>query len=215
MEKQYINYMNGQNMNGVLGMIGYGLFSEKVLIIVIPSAKQYYRFEINEEILSMMEYINPVNPDGIMKLFGTDRCTRLGKRKINNVDAEGFEVRDIKVLSWVPRILFKLDGMDMRVWVNPETLLPIETEAEGLVEKGLLTGFRDLVVKEIVYDIEYDAEIDESIFEPNIPDDYKLIDPAKMAEKAEMTMLGIVPCGAALIIYKHIKKRRNGAICSR
>jgi hypothetical protein len=208
-------YMEEQYIGGELGMLGYGLFSEKLLIIVLPQTKQYYRFELNEEILSMVEYINPMNPNGIMKLFGSDRCTRLSKRKINGVDAEGFEVRDIKVFSWVPRILFKLESIDMRVWVDPDTLLPIEVETVGLIEKGLLTGFKDLVGKNVMYDIEYDAEIDENIFEPNIPDDYRLIDPANMAERAEITMLGIVPCGAAVIIYKHIKKRRNGIICSR
>lgn len=51
-------------------------------------------------------------------------------------------------------------------------------------------------------------EIDESIFEPNIPDDYMLIDPANMAEKAELTMLGIVPFGATIITYKHFRKKR-------
>ena len=58
--------------------------------------------------------------------------------------------------------------------------------------------------------IEYDVEIDESIFELNIPDDYTLIDPANLSGKAELSMLGIVPCGAAIIIYKNIKKRHNG-----
>ncbi len=97
----------------------------------------------------------------------------------------------------------------MRLWVNPETLLPIEVEAEGLVGKGFLTGFKDLHGKEVVYDIEYDVEIDETIFEPNIPDDYMLIDPANIAEKAELTMLGILPFGATIITYKHFKKKRR------
>jgi len=98
--------------------------------------------------------------------------------------------------------------------VNEETLLPIRIEGEGFVGKGLLTGGMGFRYSEVMNNIEYDVEIDESIFEPNIPDDYIIVDPADMAEKAELTMLGIVPCGAAIVIYKHTKKRRNATICS-
>ena len=93
-------------------------------------------------------------------------------------------------------------------------MLPTRIEGEGFVGKGLMTGFKDFRYKEVMHSIEYDVEIDESIFEPNIPDDFILIDPANIAEKAEIAMLSIVPCGAVIIGYKHIKKRRNGMICS-
>jgi hypothetical protein len=176
MERQYID--------GKLEMLSYGLFSEKLIIFVLPQSKQYFRLEINEEILSIIEYMNPANTNGIMKLFGSERCTKLGKREIDGVITEGFEVKNVKVFSRIPKFLFQFRNMDMRSWVNPETLLPVEAEMEGLVGKGLLTGFKDLYAKEVVYDVEYDVEIDESIFEPNIPDDYTLIDPANIAEKS-------------------------------
>jgi len=201
-------YMERQYIESELGMLNYGLFQEKLLIIVLPQTKQYYRLELNEEVLSIMDYINPTNPNGIMKLFDSEKCIRLGRREINGVIAEGFEVKDIKVLSWIPKILFQLEDIDMRLWVNPKTLLPIEVEAEALIGKGFLTGFKDLHGKEVVYDFEYDVEIDESIFDPNIPDDYMLIDPANIAEKAEFGMLCIVPFGAVIITYKHFKKKR-------
>ena len=200
-------YMERQYIESKLGMLNYGLFQEKLLIIILPQTKQYYRLELNEEILSTMNYINPTNPNGMMKLFGSEKCTRLGSREINGVTTEGFEVKNIEALSWVPRFLFQLKNVDIRLWVNPETLLPIKVEAEALIGKGFLTGFKDFTGKEVVYDIEYDVEIDESIFEPNIPDDYILIDPANMAEKAELGMLGILPLGATVITYKHFKKK--------
>ena len=208
-------FMEEQYIDDELKMRFYSLFAEKAILGVFPEAKQYYRFELNEEILSMIEYMNPTNTDGIIKLFGSERCKRLGSREIDGVSVEGFEVQDVKVFSGIPRFLFQLEDIDIRLWVNNETLLPMEIELEGVIGKGLLTRFKDLRGKEVIHSIEYDAEIDESIFDPNIPDDYILIDPANMAEKAEITMLGIVPCGAALMIYKHMKKRWNGIICSR
>ena len=54
-------------------------------------------------------------------------------------------------------------------------MLPFKIETEGLVEKGCMIGFKDLKGKETITDIKYNVDIDESLFEPNIPDDYRLI----------------------------------------
>ncbi|MBL7153816.1 MAG: hypothetical protein ISS79_08865 [Phycisphaerae bacterium] len=205
-------YMEKSYWDGELGMLIYGLFSEKSVLIVFPQNKQYYRFELNEEILAMIEYMNPANTGGIMKLFGSERCIELGSREVDGKIAEGFEVKDVRVFSRVPRILFQLENIDIRLWVNNETLLPIKVELEGLVGKGLLTMFKDFRGKRVMYNIEYDAEIDESIFDPNIPDDYKLIDPGNIAEKAEIVMLGILPFSAVMVTYKHFKEKIRNRI---
>ena len=87
-------------------------------------------------------------------------------------------------------------------------MLPTRIEGEGFVGKGLMTGFKDFRYEEVMHSIEYDAENDESVFDPNIPDDYILIDPANIAGKAELVMLGILPFSAVTVAYKHFKKRR-------
>jgi hypothetical protein len=198
MEKQYID--------GKLGMLAYWLFREKSLLIVLPQTKQCYCVVLNKETLSIMECISPADTEAITKLVGSERCIKLGSRKIDGFITNGFEVKDINVFSFVPRIFFNLENVNMQLWIDPNTSLPIEAEVDGLIEKGLLTGFKDLVGKEIVYDIKYDAKIDESIFEPNIPNDYTLIDPAKIAGRAELTMWGILPLSVAIVIFKHFKK---------
>jgi hypothetical protein len=144
----------------------------------------------------------------MMKLFGSERCIRLGSREIDGVTTEGFEVKDVKIFSQVPRWLLRPEDINIRLWVNEDTLLPTRIEGEGFIGKGLMTGFKDIRYEEVMYDIEYDVEIDESIFEPNIPDDYMLIDPAEIAGKAELVMLGILPFSAIIITYKHFKKKR-------
>ncbi len=199
MERQYIE--------GELGMLSYGLLSEKLVIFVLPQSKQYFRLGINEEMLSIIEYINPANTDGIMKLFGSERCTRLGSREINGVRTEGFEVKDVKVFSSVPRILFQIESIDMRLWVDPKTYLPIEAEMEGFIGKGVLTGFKDFHVKEVVYDFEYDVEINESIFEPNIPDDYTELT-LDLAAKVGILGLGILPLPLGIIMWKRLRKAK-------
>ena len=193
--------------DGELVMLGYCSISEMSAIIVLPQNKVYCRFDLNEELLSLVEYMNPMNTDGIMKLFGSERCVRLGSRKIDGMTTKGFEVKDVNIFSQVPLWLLHTEDMNIRLWVNEETLLPTRIEAEGFF-KGIMTKFKNMRYEEVMYDIEYDAEIDESIFDPNIPDDYMLIDPANIAEKAELTMLGILPFSAVIITYKHFKKKR-------
>ena len=191
--------------DGKLVMLAYCSISEKAVLIFFPPNKVYCRFDFNEELMSLVEFANPANTDGIMKLFGSERCVRLGSREIDGVTTEGFEVKDVKVFSQVPRFLLHVEDINIRLWVNEETLLPIRIEGEGFFT-GLMTLFKNCRYEEVMHSIEYDVEIDESIFDPNIPDDYILIDPVNIAEKAELTMLGVVPCGAVIISYKHIKK---------
>jgi hypothetical protein len=193
--------------DGELVMLAYCSTAEKAAIIVFPQNKMYWRFDLNEELLSVVEYFNPANMDGLMKLFGSERCTRLGRREIDGVQTEGFEVKDVKIFSQVPKFLLNPEDINIRMWVNKETLLPMRVEGEGFVGKGVLTGFKEFRYKEVMHSIEYDVEIDESIFDPNIPDDYILIDPANAAEKAELGLLCILPFNVVLIAYEYFKKK--------
>lgn len=197
-------------VDGELVMLAYTLFSETSALIVFPQSKQYFRFDLNEELRSLVEFVNPANTEGMMALFGSERCVKLGSREIDGVRTEGFEVKDVQVFSRVPRFLLEVKGVDIRLWVSEETLLPVRVEGEGLIGKGLLTGFKELRYSEVMYDIEYDVEIDDGIFEPNIPDDYMLIDPAGAAQKAELVMICILPFSGAMAVYRRFKKGRGG-----
>jgi outer membrane lipoprotein-sorting protein len=193
--------------DGELVMLAYCSISEKAALIVFPQNKMYCRFDLNEELLSVVEYFNPANTEGMIKLFGSERCVKLGKREIEGVATEGFEVKDVKIFSQVPRFFLNTEDINIRMWVNQETLLPTRIEGEGFFT-GLMALFMNCRYQEVMHSIEYDVEIDESIFDPNIPDDYILIDPANVADKAKFVMLGILPFGAAIITYKHRKKKR-------
>ncbi|MHC4756591.1 MAG: hypothetical protein ACYTBP_15770 [Planctomycetota bacterium] len=71
--------------DGELVMLAYCSIAEKAAIVVLSDLKMYFRFDLNEELLSVTEYMNPANTDGIMKLFGSERCIRLGNREIDGV----------------------------------------------------------------------------------------------------------------------------------
>ncbi|MBN2127990.1 MAG: hypothetical protein JW741_00770 [Sedimentisphaerales bacterium] len=192
--------------DGELVMLAYCSLSEKAAIVVFPQNKVYFRFDLNEELMSLVEYANPANTEGIMKLFGSERCVRLGSREFDGVRAEGFEVKDVQIFSQVPRFLLHVKDIDVRLWVDNETLLPARIEGEGLFE-GLMTLSRNCKYEEVMHDIEYDVQIDEKIFEPNIPDDYKCVDPAATAGKAELVLLVVLPCGTVTLVTRRITRR--------
>jgi hypothetical protein len=153
--------------DGKLVMLAYCSLSEQAALIVFPPPlKVYCRFDLNDELLSVVEYFNPANTEGITKEFGSERCVKLGRREIGGVMAQGFEVRDVKVFSQVPRLLLRVEDINIRMWVDEETLLPIRVEGEGFFT-GLMTLFKKCTYKEVMHSIEYDAQIDESIFDPN------------------------------------------------
>jgi hypothetical protein len=169
-------HMEEQYLDGELVLRTYLLPSEKVLVIVFPDCKQYCILGVDDQVMSLMEQTNPMNPKALVELFGSEQCTRLGAREIDGVKAEGFEVRNLKVFSSpFPKYLFELESIDMQLWVDVNTSLPIEVEAEGILGKGLLTGFQDMIGKETVFNIQCDVELDPAMFELNIPDDYTLM----------------------------------------
>ncbi|MHC4694907.1 MAG: hypothetical protein ACYS67_19405 [Planctomycetota bacterium] len=194
--------------DGKLVMLAYCSLAEQAALVVFPPPlKMYCRFDLNDELLSVVEYFNPANTDGITKEFGSERCVKLGRREIDGVMTQGFEVKDVKIFSHVPPLLLRVEDINIRMWVDEETLLPVEVEGEGFFT-GLMTLFKKCTYHEVMHSIEYDVQIDESIFDPNIPDDYMLIDPANITEKAELAMLCVVPFSASIVAYKHIKKKR-------
>lgn len=203
-------YMEEQYIDGELGMLAYGLFEEKLMILVFPTMKQYLRLELDENALLFIEHTNPMNPETLIELFGSEKCKKLGSKEINGIKADGLEVKDLKVFLSVPRFLFQLESIDIRLWMDSKTFLPIEMEAEGAIGKGLLTSFKNMTGKSIMHKIEYDVELDASIFEPNIPDDYTLLDVKASLKKvgavgAGILLLGIVIC---IRLRKRIKKYR-------
>jgi len=199
MEEQYID--------GELGMLAYGLFEKKLMIFVFPTMKQYFRLKLDEQALLFIEHINPMNPEALIELFGSETCKKLGSKEINGIKADGLEVKDLKVFLSVPRLLFQLESVDIRLWIDPEAFLPIEMEAEGVIGKGLLTGFKDMIGKSVMHKIEYDVELDASIFEPNIPDDYTLLDVKASLKKAGAVGVGILLLGT--VIWIRLRKRKK------
>jgi hypothetical protein len=65
---------------------------------------------------------------------------------------------------------FVFESVVGRLWVDVETNLPVRTEIRGV------TGGGSIETKIVAYDFDWDAEPGPSVFEPNIHDDYTLLE---------------------------------------
>jgi len=150
-------YMNGQVIS-----ISYVPLEGTIITGVWPSRKKYVRVSTTEE--QMRKTHDQSNPKGMIKEFMSFEHTQLGRKIIDGVEAEGIEVNDPNFLSFV------FESVVGRLWVDVETNLPVRTEVVGV------TGDGSIETKIVAYDFDWDAEPGPSVFEPNIPDDYILLE---------------------------------------
>jgi len=147
-------------MNGELFMQKYRLPKEKVAYRIRPKEKTYSRFVLSE---SQAETESDF-PRQWVKIILSEDYTKLGRGNINGIDVEGVEVHNSELLAG--------DEGVVRLWVDIETNLPVRMELEGkMMEAGTKRP-----MKFVMDDFQWDVELDASVFEPNIPPDYNLME---------------------------------------
>lgn len=110
------------------------------------------------------------NPGYIVETILSCEHTKLEQRIIEGVLCEGIETSDPSFLGPMPEV-DRLEAQ-LRLWVDVETRYPVLLEYKGSAEYN-----GEAVDSESVMDqFQWDVELDPSIFEPNIPDDYTLLE---------------------------------------
>ena len=150
-------YMNDQ----VVG-ISYIPPSGTVITQVMPGEKKYRHVTTSEEYMRQIH--NQANPKGMIREFISFEHTELDRKIIDGVEVEGIEVNDPRFLNSV------FESAVGRLWVDVVTELPVWTELEGI------TGDGSIQTKIVAYDFDWDVKLDAGIFEPNVPDDYTLLE---------------------------------------
>jgi hypothetical protein len=149
----------------------YWLTQEGARIEVAPLFRQYKRTELTE---AEREVWSQVNIEAaIEKFLKLEQPKKLGRKKIDGVEAEGFELRDSEIAGAFVPVTF--DSLVARLWVDVETSLPVRYEAELVISDRhitFFTGGKAVEVKVIGDEFQWDVEFEPSIFEPNIPPDY-------------------------------------------
>jgi len=144
-------------IDGKLRIIKYRLPTQKVAYQVRVDRKMYWRYELSEEKAAQGQ--DPDDPRTWLKMILSDDYTELGRAEINGVTVEGIECNRPEMTG---------ENGIMRLWVDVETNLPVQIVVEMLgMESGQLRQH-----KYVMENFEWNASLDESIFEPNIPEDY-------------------------------------------
>jgi hypothetical protein len=147
--------------------------------VLFPTYKRYYRTQVPAE---FREKVKQATPEKFFEwLWASGDYRKVGPKEVQGVQAAGFEVSDLtdrftRGLGLNERMMsfFLSFGLaDACIWVNPKTRLPIQIEFEGQVRPCLLTGYRDMKLREIDDRWEFDIELDGAQFRPAIPQDYQ------------------------------------------
>ena len=158
-------------MNGELFVLKYRLPKKNLAYQIRPKDKTYFRFDLSDEHAAKGK--DPDDPRTWLKIILSGDYTKLGRDNINGVAVEGIECNR-------PEMTGDENGI-MRLWVDVETNLPVRIEVEKLgMEAGQMRTH-----KFVMENFEWNVELDESVLEPNIPNDYKLREVQKNSQQVE------------------------------
>ena len=185
-------------------------FAEKLGVVIFPGWQKYLKYPLNDK---QIEMLDKLCPKGIVGLFRTGEYKELGAAEINDVNAEGFEIRDVRFMPGIPKVLVDINDITLRLWVGVDSSLPVQVDADMKFGKCLFTNFKSVHLDEVDKFVEYDVELDAELFEPNIPADYKPLDFNLLSslKNAKGGLLGVCMIPAGFIIWRRFRRKRTRA----
>jgi hypothetical protein len=168
------------------------------MTVLFPTYKKYYRTQVPP---GVGEQIRQVTPTKLFEwLFASGDYRRLDPEEVQGIQAVGFEVPDLaerltrgmQVNRKLVDFFLSIGPSRTRMWVNPETRLPVQVEFEGKVNPCLVTGYRAMTLREVDDRWERDVELDDAQFLPTPPEDYQeLAVPVAMEAGAVLYTTGL------------------------
>lgn len=149
------------------------------ITVLFPAQKTYYRMTAPE---AFHEKISTLTFEEFGKwLFVSGDHHVVGPNDVQGIEAVGFEVPDLlnRLLGEVGgngtlmNYFFSCDRSSALMWVDAETRLPIQIEAEVKVNPCLVTGFRAMTLREIDDRWKFNVDLGTIQFVPIIPEDYE------------------------------------------
>jgi len=149
----------------------YWLTEKNAFIEVAPLFKQYKHKELTE--IERTVWSQRSIAAAVEGLIESEEPVKLGRKILNGKEAEGFEVRDSKIVAAFVPVQF--DSLVARFWIDVETSLPVQYEAELVISDKHITSYtggKPVEVKVTADGFQWDVELEPGIFEPNIPSDF-------------------------------------------
>jgi hypothetical protein len=110
--------------------------------------------------------IESMDPKDAVREFLSAEYTKLGHKTIEGIEAEGIEIDDPSQAE----ANFQVDSCVIQLWVAVDTGLPILIEVDTVGKNGTLE------VHTVQDNFQWNVELDASEFEPDIPEDYTLME---------------------------------------
>ena len=146
-------------------------------VVLLPTAKAYVRFEMLE---AYHERMAGFTIQGLIDmLYKSADYRKVGPKRVQGIDAVGFEVSgwEQRILEGfnpaIVKLLFHLQNGTGRIWIDPKTNLPIQSESELELKPCVFSFFKSADVEQTDDHFQWGVEIDEAVFQPEIPEDYQ------------------------------------------
>jgi hypothetical protein len=149
--------------------------------VLFPTRKLYYRTQAPQALREETRQVT-FREFG-ESLFVSGDYRMIGPNEVQGIRAVGFEVSDLHnrlkdklgLGGRLVDLVFSFGPARARLWVNPKTRLPLQLEAEGKVNPCLVTGYREMTLREIDDRWDYHVELDNAQFLPAIPKDFQAL----------------------------------------
>jgi hypothetical protein len=136
----------------------------------------YLRFKLPE---AYSEVMDRFTPQGFIRMaYQSGDYRQIGPKQVRGIEAVGFEATNWRermlkgFSSTLVNFIFNFQGGQARIWIDPATNLPIQSDAEGDLKACLLSFFEDAHLEVMIDRFQWDVEMDASKFLPEIPDDF-------------------------------------------
>jgi hypothetical protein len=142
----------------------YFLPQKKTRIEITPKQKKYSRSELDDTQVERLQKGGiGRDPVAFLKKIVGSKYKSLGIATIDDNEVEVFQTTDPNCAMGY----FKNPQVDIKIWVDVKTLLPVRYESSITGQVG------DRINQQLVmYDFQWDISVDAAEFEPVIPDDY-------------------------------------------
>jgi len=160
----------------------YVLARQNKAITIMHGQKKYMEIDFNDVAFEETRKENSDPRAMVEEILACDYVS-LGRSTVDGIEVEGFQTTD-------PNYIGGAGQVDVRIWVDVKTQLPVRSEID--VEMGKAMGLgEEMHMQMVLHDFQWDVSVDASEFEPVIPDDYTTLadGPIKMPAMNEETAL--------------------------
>ena len=182
--------------------------ASRIVTLISHEQQKYFHFKVPEE---FMKNLDIISVQGVLDCFTTGDVENIGLQTIRGQKVVGFERKGDtwfteEIDSKIMNFLFPINESTMRVWIDPETSLPVFAEVEMEIGKGVANGFHEMRLEEFLDEVQWDVELDESMFIPVVPEDYQIFG---MPELKKTAVVGVTGTAAAVPLIFWLRKRRK------